>query len=129
MLYFLISTIALLIISVTMLARANDLRWKKGLVWNTRLVGFVITGVSPVGVIGVWYVMHRNGITPEAVNLFLMFFTGFCVGLAMVFLTTPYLPPWWKWISGKEQAVPQWPEVERRADRLTAMNRKRDEQP
>lgn len=90
-LMFIISSIALGLISITMLARANDLRWRKGAVWNFRLLGFVFTGFAPFGIVGVEL---STGNFPDVYETF------FRVGLAFVFLTTPYLPPWWKWISG-----------------------------
>lgn len=90
---FIISSISLLIISATMLARAHDLKWQKGWHWNIRLVGFILVGASCIGVIGaeLW--------TRELPNIYE---TIFRLGLAMVFTTTPYMPPWWKWISGKD---------------------------
>lgn len=91
--FFIVSSLSLLVVCVTMLARANDLRWKPGLHWNTRLIGFVLAGFAPVGV-----VMHEatTGLYPNVYE------TLFRVGLMLVFVTTPYLPPWWKWISGKD---------------------------
>ena len=86
-----VSSVCLALISITMLARANDLRWKEGLAWNARLIGFVFTGFSPFGIIA------RELITGNWPDLYDCFFR---CGLALVFLTTPYLPPWWEWISG-----------------------------
>lgn len=86
-----VSTLALTLVSITMLARANDLRWRKGLAWNFRLLGFVFTGFAPFGIIGSWWTAGHG---PDVYETF------FCVGLALVFMTTPHLPPWWKWISG-----------------------------
>lgn len=88
---YLVSSLSLLVIAATMLARANDLRWRKGLHWNARLVGFVLAGFAPVGII-----LHE-GLTQHWPNVYEVFFR---LGLTLVFLTTPYLPPWWKWISG-----------------------------
>jgi hypothetical protein len=93
--WFVISTLSLCVIVVTMLCRANDLRWRRGLKWQVRLVGFVLCGSAPIGVIGVEW-LTRTWPTPyEAI---------FRLGLAFVFVTTPYLPPWWRWISGKEDS-------------------------
>ena len=88
---FIISSICLAIISLTMLARANDLRWRKGLHWNARLTGFVLSGFAPAGVIPYEWI---TGSFPS------FYETVFRFGLMLVFVTTPYLPPWWKWISG-----------------------------
>ena len=92
-----ISTIALFIVSITMLARANDLRWRHGLHWQTRLIGFILAGSSPVGIIGYGW----------QDNYFMcgLYLTIFFVGVALVFVTTPYQIPWWRYISGKDQPV------------------------
>lgn len=94
-LWFIASTIALLVISITMLCRANDLRWRSGIKWNVRLVGFILCGALPLGMIGdEWF--SQQWPSPYE--------TLFRVGLMFVFITTPYLPPWWRWISGKEDS-------------------------
>lgn len=85
------STLSLTIISMTMLARANDLRWRKGLHWNIRLIGFVMAGVAPIGIVIYEFTMLQP---PTPYN------TIFRLGVAFVFLTTPYLPPWAKWVFG-----------------------------
>lgn len=94
-LWFAVSAVALLVIAATMLCRANDLRWRSGLKWQARLIGFVICGAMPIGIIGTeWH--YETWPSPyEAM---------FRIGLMLVFITTPYLPPWWKWISGKDEA-------------------------
>lgn len=94
-LWFTISTFAMLVIAATMVCRANDLRWRKGLKWQVRLIGFILCGALPVGIVGDQWVFHNWPSPYEAM---------FHLGLMFVFLTTPYLPPWWKWISGKEHA-------------------------
>lgn len=86
-----VSALSLLIVAATMLARANDLRWRKGFVWNGRLVGFILAGVSPFGIVGFEF-FTKSWPSPYEIL--------FRVGLMLVFVTTPYLPPWWKWISG-----------------------------
>ena len=52
MTFFIISAFALLVIAITMLCRANDLRWRSGIKWQVRLVGFILCGALPVGIIG-----------------------------------------------------------------------------
>lgn len=86
-----VAGVCLLVVSATMLARANDLRWRKGLVWNARLIGFVFAGVAP------WGLILFDWLSGHIPSLFEVLFF---VGLMLVFVTTPYLPPWWKWISG-----------------------------
>lgn len=88
---FIVSTVCLFLVSITMLARANDLRWRKGLLWNVRLIGFILAGCAPLGIVAVEFVRG------EMPNIYEVIFR---VGIAVVFMTTPYLPPWWKWISG-----------------------------
>lgn len=106
---FTIGAISLLIVAATMLARANDLRWRKGIVWNARLVGFILAGVSPFGIVG-YELLTREWPTPYEVL--------FRFGLMLVFVTTPYLPPWWKWISGwhDEGELVQYTDDRRRKD-------------
>lgn len=94
-LWFAMSTFSLLVIAITMLCRANDLRWRRGLKWHVRLIGFVIVGTMPIGIVGSEWVYQS---LPSPYEAFFRF------GLMCVFVTTPYLPPWWKWISGKGDA-------------------------
>ena len=95
MTFFIISAFSLLVIAITMLCRANDLRWRSGIKWQARLVGFILCGALPVGIIGDEL---YSGVWPSPYEAF------FRLGLMLVFLTTPYLPPWWRWISGKDDA-------------------------
>jgi hypothetical protein len=88
---WIISSTCLFLVSLTMIARANDLRWRKGIHWNARLVGFILVGLACVGIIG------HEFIDKDWPSLYEVLFR---VGLMLVFVTTPYLPPWWKWISG-----------------------------
>lgn len=94
-LWFIASAISLLVISITMLCRANDLRWRGGAKWAIRLVGFILCGALPLGMIGDEWFSQKWPSPYEAL---------FRVGLMFVFVTTPYLPPWWRWISGKEDS-------------------------
>lgn len=89
--HFMVSSLSLLFIAVTMLARGNDLRIRKGWHWYARLAGFMLSGVAPFGIIGYeWYAQAF----PSFYEVMFRF------GLSLVFFTTPYLPPYWKWISG-----------------------------
>lgn len=90
MLYFIISLIALALISVTMLVRANDISFKKGFTWQVRKLSFIVVGFAPVGI------ALRELSTDCQPSIYEVLFR---CGLAGVFMTTPYLPPWWKWIS------------------------------
>lgn len=91
---FIISTISLLIVSITMFARANDLRLRPGIKWCVRLLGFILAGTAPIGVIGYAWAQQWMVV--------FIYMTFFLFGIMLVFLTTPYLPPWWNWISGKD---------------------------
>lgn len=122
MLQLIITLLALAVIALTMLVRANDLRWRKEWKWRARLVSFVISGFSPVGV-GLCLI---RGIDPG------WYLTLFVFGLAGVFVTTPYLPPWWTWIWRGEPQPPNQPPAPVstvRSDRVAARNRNRDESP
>lgn len=93
MLYSIVSALALLIIAVTMLVRANDIGRRKGWNWHVRRVGFILAGFAPVGMMLDELFAGRYPTSYEV---------AFRVGLACVFVTTPYLPPWWKFITRGE---------------------------
>jgi len=88
---YLVNLVCLILIAATMLARGNDLRWKKGLHWNARLIGFIMAGFAPFGMA----IFDRH----PSISL-----TLFMVGVTLVFLTTPYMPPWWKWITKGDES-------------------------
>ena len=102
---FAINAFCLFIISITMLARANDLRVKPQMRWKVRLLGFVMAGCAPVGHVGLQWALKEWPSPYEVI---------FSAGLMFVFVTTPYLPPWWKWISGKDETPPQWSDDRRK---------------
>lgn len=91
-----ISSVALLLISVTMLARANDLGWRPGNFWMLRRIGFILAGFAPWAMI---YIDLRSGGT--SLTIFEIIFRW---GVALVFLTTPYLPPFWNYLFGHHDA-------------------------
>ena len=84
------STIALVLISLTMLARANDLGARPGLVWHVRRMGFILAGFAPYAII---YVDWRT--RGQFLNIYEVIFR---CGVGFVFVTTPYLPPFWRWL-------------------------------
>jgi hypothetical protein len=91
-----IATLCLMFLAVTMFFRANDLRRKTGIIWHVRKLGLIVTGVAALAVIAHdWILMMRDFTTSE---------TALLIGLVLVFLTSPHLPPYWKWISGKMAA-------------------------
>lgn len=87
-----VSSFALILISATMLVRANDLGWRPGVFWMVRRLGFVLSGIAPWALI---YIDCKSG--GVTLNVYHVLFR---VGVCGVFVTTPYLPPWWKWFTG-----------------------------
>lgn len=90
MIFYLVATIALVLIAVIMLCRANDLRWHRKPVMRFRLIGLIVSGFSTWGVIGWDFYINRQMPTP--------FMCCLLVGLSFVFVTTPNGVPFWKWI-------------------------------
>ncbi len=93
---YLISAPAFLAIGLTCLARANAISEDHtGPQWNSRRMGFAIAGsVSLMYLFGpIWdqYPSWRS--------------TLMAWGVAMVWLTTPDMPPWWKWWTGEWKDV------------------------
>lgn len=88
MFQLLVSLFALLIIALTMLASASDLKLK-GFRWNARRVGFISAGTGAVALL--WtelFLHHRPSVAQAALHL----------GVALILMTNPYQPPWHKWI-------------------------------
>lgn len=77
------------VIALTMFARANDQRFKRGWRWHIRLVGFVLTGC------GVPALATTTILAPTMSPPFTII--AVC-GAALVFLTTPNQKPWHEWI-------------------------------
>lgn len=90
---FVMSCIAFFIISITMLARANDQEKRGGLKWQSRLVGFVMAGTAPIGV------AYYELVTESWPSLYEVCFRW---GVTIVFMTTPYMKPWWNYIKGED---------------------------
>lgn len=83
----LVTTAALLLISLTMLLRCHEFDGK-GWRANLRKVGLVGSGFSPIGlVLGIWF-----GWSLE------FYLSVFSVSLFLVFFTTPNGVPWEKWV-------------------------------
>ncbi|HEX8586191.1 MAG TPA: hypothetical protein VF680_17495 [Allosphingosinicella sp.] len=88
-----VSVVALAFISLTMLLRGNDFRrrsLKDGRLATLRLLGFVLAGFSPWGIVGWWFFL---GLFPSP------FMAAFLTGVAFVFFTSPNLPPWHKFLT------------------------------
>lgn len=111
----LISAIALALVSATMLARANDLGWRPGAVWHFRRLGFILAGFAPWGIV---YSDFKSG--GELLSLYEVLFR---VGISFVFVTTPHLPPWWKWITGRADIDnPLWADDRRGEPRFRSLD-------
>lgn len=86
---YVVSSICLVIISVTMFARANDLDTQKMTRWRVRLFGLVLSCGGSIATV-------LYGLGDRFLPMYPM--TATLVGLTVVLMTTPYLPPWEVWI-------------------------------
>lgn len=93
LLTYLISFLSLAIVIVTAFARVNDMNpHLTGIRWHFRRAGLVFAGAGAFAVLANHFPVWGN---PVEWNETLLY-TGF----AMSWLTTPNMPPWWRWISG-----------------------------
>lgn len=83
----------LTIIFLTALARMKDIT-ALGKRWFFRRLGFLLAAGGSL-VLGAAPIMGYAGSFPSWRAVFLFW------GVALVWLTTPYQPPWWKYISGE----------------------------
>lgn len=95
MIYSILSTLALLVISVILFFRAVELGWAPGWFWHIRRIGFILGGFAPVGII----ISDFTGSQP--VDVYQMLFR---VGIAFVFCTTPHMPPVHTWLMGRAKS-------------------------
>lgn len=92
-LFDILCVIAALLILVTALARLNDIkRMQNSKRWWTRRFGLLLVSVSMVMMISAYFTTG----TPYWNQI--MRITGLW-GFALTWLTTPGMPPWWKYIS------------------------------
>lgn len=85
--------VAALLISVTAVARLNDIkRTQSSRRWWVRRIGLLLVTVSMVMIIASYFTLA----TPYWHQV--QRFTGLW-GFALTWLTTPGMPPWWKYIS------------------------------
>jgi hypothetical protein len=86
---------ALIVLSVTALVRANDIPWKrKEWYWHLRRLAMVIIGgASAAWLFEPFWPLHNiwvyRGLT-----------LAIAWSFAITWITTPGLPPWWKYITG-----------------------------
>lgn len=87
---FFLSSCALGMVSIIMFFRCNDLGFRPGFFWMKRRIGFILVGTMPLAMLYSHAMRGARDLT--------FFDTLFHVGLALVFMTTPYLPPFWQWL-------------------------------
>lgn len=95
---YLTSLVPLGVICVTAIARVNDIgKDKVSKRWQLRRAGLsVVAGASAIALLGPVAGLSAMP-TWETVALYW--------GFAATWFTTPEMPPWWRWISGREKAV------------------------
>ena len=91
---YLMQVPALLILSFTALARVNDIGPERtGWIWQWRRVGLSLVGVASVSLVAAPFVEDYNW--PSWKVLLLSW------GFALSWISTPGMPPWWKYVSGE----------------------------
>lgn len=95
---YLASLIPLGVISITAIARVNDIgkdKVKKR--WQYRRAGLsIVAGASFIAMLGPLATLAAY---PTWTNVALYW------GFAITWFTTPEMPPWWRWISGHKQSL------------------------
>lgn len=100
-LFDILCMIAAFIILITALARLNDIkRSQNSKRWWVRRVGLLFVSVSMVMFIAAYFTIG----TPYWNEV--MKFLGIW-GFALTWVTTPGMPPWWKWISRYDAKNPE----------------------
>lgn len=89
MIAFVISSVAMFLVVMSVIARANDQRLKSGLRWHLRLFGLIFMAGAPIGIVGYEIITHR---WPDWYNVL------FRIGVLFVLMTTPGQPPWHHWL-------------------------------
>lgn len=98
-LFDIMCVIAALLILVTAVARINDIKRDKSEVrWWVRRIGLLLVSVSMVLLIASYFTVASPYWNPT------MKITGLW-GFCLTWLTTPNMPPWWKWISRYDSSV------------------------
>lgn len=90
---------ALIIVAVTALSRLNDLLPEQcSKRWQARRIGLIMAGAASVGIIVEPMLVWMQGIPmvdfPSWREVMMRW------GFALVWITTPHMPPWWRYVSG-----------------------------
>ena len=87
---------ALAVLLITAIARVNDIsNAKTSKRWQVRRAGLsIVAGSSATLLVATMVGAHMGWGTAALIW-----------GFAMTWLTTPEMPPWWRWISGRDQTI------------------------
>lgn len=95
-LYDFLCVIAALLISITAVARLNDIkRHQSSKRWWVRRIGLAMVAVSMVMLMASYFTIAAPYWNPTMRILGLW-------GFLLTWMTTPQMPPWWKYISRKD---------------------------
>ena len=95
---YLASLLPLGVISITAIARVNDIgKDKVGKRWQFRRAGLSI--VAAASFVLLLAPLVKYAAWPTWTNVALYW------GFALTWFTTPEMPPWWRWISGHKQVL------------------------
>lgn len=84
--------VPLLILIVTCIARVNDIGRSREFRWHVRRLGFTLVGAASC-----WFILSPLGNFQYVGETALAFLAGH----SMVWVTTPNMPPWWRYITGE----------------------------
>lgn len=88
----LLAIAALFVVMITAFARVNDLNiGLQGGRWHTRRAGLIFVGAGAAAA------LLKLLEVPPSWNEAMLY-----IGFALTWLTTPNMPPWWRWIAGME---------------------------
>lgn len=111
-----------LICAATVLARLNDIGVEcLGYQWQVRRIGLILAGVGSVMMVTGLFVDAQAPTWKMVI---------FAWGVGLTWLTTPLLPPWWQYITGKyRNAEPTYPEspLKKAMEALDRRGRRRED--